>query len=191
MTAKSAPTKKARPTIDDQVAGLITSEEYRRALIWAQVARWTLTALVVLLAVQGLRVAYVVAAQVATQTSLIRPLTPEQRRWIRATGGRGVTLASTAHMRPEGWIGKLPAALQRCQTVKTCPDALNSYARFFMRTSPEAVKARQAAEKTGGAAILAALFGGMALVEARTWPQWERRTMAQITRRKARTRRAA
>lgn len=191
MTAKSAPPQKTRLTIDDQVAGLVTSEEYRRALIWSRVARWTLTALVLLLALQGLRVVYTVAAQVATQTSLIRPLTPEQRRWIHATGGRGVTLASTAHMRPAGWIGKYPAALTRCQTVKTCPAALNSYVRYFARTSPEAVKARQAAEKTAGAAIFAALFGGLALVDARTWPQWERRTMAQITRRKARTRRAA
>lgn len=191
MTAKQTPPQKTRLTIDDQVAGLVTSEEYRRALIWAQVARWTLTALVLLLALQGLRVAYVVSAQIAAQTSLLRPLTPEQRRWIRATGGRGVTLASTAHMRPEGWIGKYPAALQRCQTVKTCPPKLNEYAVFFLKTSPEAVKARQAAEKTAGAAIFAALFGGLALVDARTWPQWERRTMAQITRRKARTRRAA
>lgn len=181
--------KPRRPTIDEMTAGLVTGEEYRHALLWARGFRYALLAVLVLLVVQAAQVARVVVVQVVRQTSLVRPLTAEQRQWLRATGGRGVTMQSTANMTPPGWVAALPAAVQRCARVPTCAPYVNQYARFILRTSPEVQRLTRSLQQTGGAALLIAAFGGGAMTEARTWPLWERRQLAALTRRKARTRR--
>lgn len=178
-----------RPTIDDQVQGHLTAEEYRAALRWAAGFRVALLAVLALLVVQVGYVGYVVAAQLATQTSLIRPLTQRQKTQLDHMRGVGVTLTSTADMRPAGWAAKLPAALMKCGRVPTCPPYLNSYARYLLRTSPDAIRGVENIQKTGGAALLVALFALFALHEARQWPVWERREMAMQTRRKLKTRR--
>jgi len=173
-------------TIDERAATMLTGEEYRHVAQWAR--RLTLLAVVLCVALLGLavRAGYVVGAQLAAQTSLVRPLTAEHRHFLTSTRGVGVTVVSTAHMRPAGWAARMPAALLRCRRVATCPPYVTSFTRFILRTSPDVRRIRGAVEQIGGAAVLIAPFALFASGEAARWGDWERRVQAANTRHRKR-----
>lgn len=171
-------------TDEERSVGLLTNLEYVQALRAARSWRRWAGLAAVLLAGSGSLYGYTLAAQLATQTSLIRPLNPKARQWLEeAHRVSPPTLADLATWRPAGWAAKFPAALQECQKKPACSANLNRYADY-LRHTPELKRRAALVQTTAAPFVLAALLALFATREANDWPSWERRQLAENTRRR-------